>query len=196
MFNIKVTIPGCPSGSVKDQGKYNSISKFLPNAGNIWKNCQFFINEEIEQPDYWVIIDNLNDKRESVNIDKNKIFFLSAEVPFVTSYFDDEIYLSQFYHIYSPHAIYHHDNHVSALPFLPFMIDAEYNKNVFCYNHNFNYDSLLVANKIKKSKLLSIIASNKGSNHHNMTEFHKIRYYFAQKLKEHFKDKIDLYGYG
>lgn len=196
MLKIKVTIAGCPSTSIKQDISLTSISKFLPEKGNTWKNSKFFVNEEISDPDYWIIIDDINGNYEVSNIHKERIFFLTAEVPFVTSYFDDQQYLSQFYKIYSAHAIYNHDNNISSLPFLPFMINAKYGESVFAYDIEFNYDKMLVRNELKKTKTLSIIASNKGSKAHNMTEFHKIRYHFAQRLKEHFKDKIDLYGYG
>lgn len=187
MLKIKVTIPNCPSGAV---------AKFLPKGGDMWHNCQFFVNQEVDNPDYWLVIDDLNSQKEITNIDSNRVFFLSAELPFVTSYFNDQEYLSQFSKIYSPHAIYHHHNNITALPFLPFMINSVYGQSVFTDDRKYNYDKLLNNNGIKKTKTLSIIASNKGSSQHNMTEFHKIRYHFAQRLKDHFKDKIDLFGYG
>ena len=192
MLKIKISIPNCPPTNIIDDNGKNSISKFLPEGKNIYNGCEFYVNEDIEEADYWFVIDNINLDEEKVRVAEDKIYFLSAEVPFVTNYFDDQNFLEQFAKIYSPHAIYHHNDTESTLPFLPFMIDAKYGETIFKDSEEFNYDKLLKNNSIKKTKNLSIIASNKGSNVHNMTEFHKARYYFAKKLKEHFKDRIDL----
>lgn len=196
MLKVKISGAGYPSTLIKDKNGFSSISKFLPNGKNIWKNCQFFINEEIENPDYWIIIDDINHKIESTKISRDKVFFLAAETPFITSYFDDTKFLSQFSKIFSPHAIYNHNNHHASLPFQLFMINAAHGLSIFEYDPIFNYDKLLQNNEINKTKTLSVIASNKGSSSYHFTEFHKIRYLFAQKLKEYFKDKLDLYGFG
>ncbi len=195
MLKIRISISGCPSTAIKDKNGFSVISKFLPNSGNVWQDCQFFINEEIENPDYWLVIDNINGAQESAFINPNRVFFLSAEVPFVTSYFDDEKFLSKFCKTFSAHAIFNQNNFTS-LPFLPFMINAKHGYSVMNYDPKFNYDQMLGNDEVKKTKTISIIASNKGSKTNKLTEFHKIRYFFAQKLKEHFKDKIDLFGYG
>ncbi len=195
MLKIKISSAGCPSTSIKDQNGFTSISKFLPNSSDIWQDCQFFINEEVKNPDYWVIIDNIDFNQESALINPERIFFLTAEVPFVTSYFNDDQFLDQFHKIFSQHAIFR-QNSLPALPFLPFMINAQHGKSVMNYDSEFNYDQMLQNNRIQKTKTISIIASNKGSQAHKLTDFHQIRYLFAHKLKEHFKDKVDLFGYG
>ena len=110
VLKVKISCAGFPSTSIKNEKGFSSISKFLPNNRNRWENCEFFINEDIENPDFWLIIDNIESDQEECFIQKNKVFFLSAEVPFVTSYFDDGDFLNQFYKIFSSHPIYNHNN--------------------------------------------------------------------------------------
>ncbi len=195
LIKIKISVAGVPSTSIKTHNNLTSISKFLPNSGSVWQNCEFFVNEQIENPDYWIIIDDIESAQESVFINPKRVFFLTAEVPFVTSYFDDQKFLSQFEKTFSPHAIFSQNNFVS-LPFLPFMINTVHGESVFNADSCFNYDHMLQNNDVLKTKTISMIASNKGSSSHKMTEFHQTRYFFALKLKEYFKDKIDLFGYG
>jgi len=194
LLKIKISSSVYPSTKIKDERGFNCLSKYLPEGKNIWSDCEFYVNEEVENPDFWFVIDDIEGE-ESCYIGRDRVIFLSAEVPFVTSYFEDDMFLDQFSKIYSPHAIYNHTN-VAALPFLPTMIDATYGKSVFGYNEGYSYDDLLVQNEIKKTKTISVIASRKGSPQDLFSEFHQIRFNFANKLKEHFKDKIDLYGYG
>lgn len=194
MKKVKLSIAGCPANNQLNSDGFSSISKFLPQGKNELSSFQFFVNQDVVDPDYWFVIDEL-ENIETANITKDRVFFLTAEVPFVTSYFNDDEFLSQFAQIYSPHAIYKHDNNL-ALPFLPFMINAAHGDSIMRYDEEFNYDRMKETNHYQKSKTISVFASSKGSNANFMTEFHQIRYNFALKLKEHFKDKIDLFGYG
>ena len=194
MKKVKLSISGCPANNQLNEEGFSSISKFLPEGKNYLAGYEFYINQEVAEPDFWFVIDELNDI-EQATISKDKVFFLTAEVPFVTSYFSDEEFLSQFHKIYSPHAIYNHDNNL-ALPFLPYMINAAHGESIMRYDPEFNYDIMKQTDSYEKTKNISLFASNKGSHKNFMTQFHQIRYNFALRLKEHFKDKIDLYGYG
>ncbi|MDC0857710.1 hypothetical protein OAP83_03235, partial [Rickettsiales bacterium] len=97
MIKVKISIPGCASNIESEK---SSISKFIPQSKNYLGNYQFFINQDLENPEYWFIIDDVVNGKESCTIDKNKIFFLSAEVPFVTQYFQEQKFLNQFAKIF------------------------------------------------------------------------------------------------
>ena len=196
MLKIKVSCNGYPSTTIKDEQGFTSISKFLPQGKNIWKGCQFFVNEDVKDPDYWIVIDDIGKDKEFATIRKDRVFFCTDEVPFVTFYFDDTKFLDQFYKVISPHPVYNHNNVESALSLTPITINTVYGESLFKYDPVYNYDNMIAQDRVEKTKTLSIIASSKGAQGNNMTDFHKIRYHFAQRLKEHFKDKIDLYGYG
>ena len=196
MKKVKISVNSDISTLNRDQNDFTCLSKFLPLGGDVIGDCRFFVNQHVENPDYWLVIDDVCGLKDSAIIEKDRVFFLTAEVPFVTNYFDDKKFLSQFAKIVSCHAIFNHDNVQSDLPFLSFMINAVYGKDVNEYDDEFNYDKMLEKNFYEKTRNISIIASHKGSVDGKMTEFHKIRYHFANKLKDHFKDKIDFYGYG
>ena len=69
------------------------------------------------------------------------------------------------------------------------------NKYYFHQGHNWfvgkNYDELINKILIPKTKKLSVIVSNK-----QFTDGHKKRFDFVMKLKDHFKDDLDLFGRG
>ncbi len=58
-------------------------------------------------------------------------------------------------------------------------------------DHTKNYDGLKSGPTPKKTKLISIIASSKSN-----TPGHVKRYEFTTKLKEHYGDKLDVFGFG
>jgi hypothetical protein len=192
MIKIKISIPGCLP-NIKN--KNSSISKFIPNSTNSIGDYHFFANQNIEEADYWFIIDDIINEKESCKVDKNNIYFLSAEVPFVTKYFDDKAFLSQFSKSFSPHCISDTKN-ITSLPFLPFMINSNYGSSVWQYDAKYNYDYLKNLETVEKTKNISLIFSDKGSNSQKMTYFHEARYNFCIALKNYFKDKIDIFGAG
>jgi hypothetical protein len=112
---------------------------------------------------------------------KENIFFGTAEVPYIINYRDKTQFLSQFAKVFSCHAIYNHPNVFAELPFAPFVSPCFYGGLELTFKELQNFS-------VKKTKTLSIISSAK-----QYTEFHNIRYDFACALKEHFKDKIDLF---
>ncbi len=57
--------------------------------------------------------------------------------------------------------------------------------------NNFNLDDMLLDSVPKKIKKCSIVVSSKV-----MTDGHKNRLIFLDKLKNYFKDEIDIYGFG
>ena len=57
-----------------------SIYNFTNSKDNIYNNKKFFINTEVEEPDYWFIIENTySAKKEKVNINKDNIIFLGSD---------------------------------------------------------------------------------------------------------------------
>lgn len=189
-IKIKFTIPPSSSTTAHD---IRVIGKYLPSGNNIYKNCQFFLNEDIENPDYWVVVDGV-EKEESVTIDPNNLIFATAEVLLFAHYLSDssDKFLNQFHKILTSHNIYR-DNVEQSLPLQPWMIDAEYGKPLFRdsdLDHKF-----LSSSHPPKTKTMSIFCSSKGrleSDHDN----HRIRYHFVMKLKDRFKDKLDIFGDG
>lgn len=167
------------------------VSQFLGNCENHYKNCKLYINSDIQEADYWIITDNIGQIDNKCKIDSRNIFFCTAELPYITSYKSklDSTFLQQFSKIFTCHDIYL-DNTVASLPFLPWMINAKYHKDIFSQSErDYNYFSNLKI--LDKTKTLSVFCSNKAMNEHQ-----ELRLRFVIKIKEYFKDKLDWFGGG
>lgn len=169
MIKIKLTIPG------DSQLDRENILKQTPNMSGIFEDFQFFINEKIEEYDYWVIFEGLP-KEESIYCPKENILFLTAEPSSVKNY--NKKFLNQF-----PKIITSQDR-IKTL-------GTYYVSSGQSWRTKKSYDELYNHNDVKKSKIISIITSNK-----TFTPGHKKRLEFCLKLKKYFGDKIDIYGRG
>ena len=186
---IKLTIPGTKSKTPDSI----ALGKYLPSLSSSYRNCQFFLNDEVTNPDYWFIMDESLDT-EKYNIDPANVFFISAESMLIADYVSpgSELFLGQFGGVFSPHFIYL-DKTEYTLPFQCWTVDAGYHTGFFD-SSDLNY-GFMSRNSPPKTKVLSIFCSSKGrsiSDHEN----HRVRYRFVTKLKDHFKDKLDIFGNG
>lgn len=182
MFKIKLTMPGQPRNI--------DIFQFTGSLNNKYKNCEFFINTDEKEVDYWFIFEDLPEGGETSFIDSKNIFFLTAETAYPIDWYNEKYYdlfFSQFYEIYTCHPLLR-DNIKSSIPFLPWMINSNHNTIFNPHKRNLNFFRNLVINKQKK---ISVICSNQ-----NWQPSHKLRYNFVKKLKEYFGDTLDWYGNG
>ena len=55
MIKVKIS---CGTTSLAAPDHSNPlINKFLPNRGNVWKNCEFYFNDAaITEADYWIVV--------------------------------------------------------------------------------------------------------------------------------------------
>jgi len=130
---------------------------------------------ENNEYDFYVFIEGLNID-EKVFYSNNNIIFFSQEPPSVKTYNND--FLNQFSAVITCHNDMLHSGKVITQQCMPWWI-------------NKTYDELKTIKTYEKTKLISIITSDKL-----ITDGHKKRNEFALKLKEHFGDKIDLFGRG
>jgi hypothetical protein len=148
----------------------------LPKNSPVFKNYHFFINEEVEDCDYWFVYNFLNNKSEKVFCPKENIILIAPEPEHVQKYYTS--YLAQFNTVISNQQCINHKNNIIYQTGAPWFV-------------NKTYDELSAIENVQKNKAISIITSNKA-----FTKSHKLRLDFALKLKEYFKDKIDLFGRG
>jgi len=184
MLKIKLSIPGAL--------EHINISQFTGNLLNEHMNCRFYINNNVEDPDFWFIIEEPHENDKFCNIDKTRVVLLTAEVAHQPGYYNSQkakLFLNQFAEIYTCYEIYR-DNVTSDLPFLPWMINANHGNSIYADNqkNKIYFENLL---SLDKPKTLSVICSNV-----TWTEFHLKRILFVKELKRHFKDKLDWYGNG
>lgn len=185
MLNIKISV----GWNMPFKSDAMSIYNFTNTKDNIYNNKKFYINSEIEDPDYWFIVENTNSRKiEKVKINKENIFFLGSETRYEPSYFlldSKQDFLSQFHTIYSPNYL-NLKNSINEPAFLNWKLRGD------PFENNFNDSDIDFYENFypKKTKLLSVYCTGKQIN-----EVHKVRLDFVKKLKKEFGDELDWYGY-
>lgn len=169
-------------------GNNLSIYNFTNSEDNIYNNKKYYINAEIEDPDYWFILENTRkNSSERVHVPQGNVYFLNSETRYEPSYFmrpSKENFLKQFSKVYSPNFI-NLKNVVNTPPFLMWRLrgdpfdDFHKNADVEFYK---NYSP-------EKKFLISVYCTNK-----QITEIQKVRLDFVRKLKDILGDDLHWYG--
>lgn len=141
----------------------------------IWGDYHFYVNKDVDECDYWIVCDGLL-KTESTRCSKENTVLITWEPSTIKTY--SKKFINQFATVITCQKEIEHKNIIYSQQAHPWFVGK-------------NYDELTNSPQIEKTKLISIITSNK-----RFTEMHRRRHDFALKLKEHFKDEIDLYGRG
>lgn len=174
MFRVKITtnFPEQP------------IIRQSPGGQGVWGEYRFFINQEIDECDFWVVYEGLT-KSESTKCPQGNIIFITGEPPSIKEY--QSGFLHQFNTVVTSHPDIKHPDVIYSQQALPWHI------GMFQEDRLLGYDSLkaLDYNTFNKTDLISVIVSNK-----NWTEGHVLRLEFVQKLKEHFGSRLEVFGRG
>lgn len=195
-MNIKIKI-SCSDTSLPNGDTNPMINKFLPNWSNLWKNCQFYWNDDaIQEADYWIIIGNINNDQESCLCPPENVIFMALEPPSITRYDRIADFINQFYRVYLSHENVKHLRAYKCKPALNWWVDAGHPiKTGEEFNNwrgsGLGYDDFKKIQKYNKTKLISVFCSDKI-----FSPGHKARYNFCKKAKEHFKDRLDWFGSG
>lgn len=161
-----------------------------PDAKGIWENFIFYINQDIEECDYWVILDSLN-KTETTKCRKENVILITGEPESVKKY--SRFFINQFSKIITCHRNLKHENVTYSQQGLPWMAGAKYLKKEKKWDSNsfMSYNDFSSADNTIKSKELSIIVSNK-----TFTPGHEQRITFLTRLKEALGDRMEIFGRG
>ena len=62
MYKIKVSLPN-------EKNNLN-IKDFVDNENNTYKNFKFYVNEDIEEVDYWFVVENVVQNHEETKVNK------------------------------------------------------------------------------------------------------------------------------
>lgn len=149
---------------------------------------QFFIDEEIESPDFWVIQGKGVRKPQTYHVAPENTLLLSTEPKTVLVY--PKRYIKQFGKVCTNQLQTRHKNMVFGPAILPWYIGYTEDKDEKC-TFTLSYDSLVDMPTPKKTKLISVITSNKA-----FTQGHLDRIEFVEKLKARYGDKVDVFGRG
>lgn len=185
MYKVKLSI-------ALDNEKCN---RQLPEGGFVWKGYEFVINQPCDKVEFWVVYSKGNRQEEACKVAPENTLFITGEPDSVYHY--SQGFVKQFGKVLSCQKGLKHKNLVPSQPAQPWHIgkqtirDRETGKeSQESVEYTQNYDSLKVSAP-EKTKLMSIITSNKA-----FTKGHRERIAFVMKLKEHYGDKLDLFGWG
>lgn len=152
-----------------------------PHGISTWSNCDFFINKEIDECDLWVVYGGL-EKVETTTCPH--IVFVTNEPPGVKTY--DKKFLRQFDAVITCAQKISHPHVIFAQQALPWWVGHNTRDDRL---NSKTYDELKSIQKIPKSKLISVITSNK-----TLTKGHRERLVFVQTLQKEFGDTLDVFG--
>ena len=149
---------------------------------------RFYINEEIEDPDFWVVQGKGIRKTESCLVAPQNTIFLTTEPRSVLVY--PQKYTRQFGLVCSCQEQIKHSNVVYGPAVLPWFVGYAEDSEGKC-SVSLDCNQLTNAPTPEKTKLISVITSNKA-----FTQGHLDRIRFVEKLKMYYGDKIDIFGRG
>jgi hypothetical protein len=154
-----------------------------PNNDGHWDNCIFVHDQNTKECGYWLVYENIT-KTETTLCPKQNTILIIAEPPTKKYHYK---FLKQFSTVISCQNNLPHPNVIESHPSLPWMIG--YNFIEGSKKFSFGYKQLSSIRNIKKSKVASVICSEK-----TIQKGHKKRLEFVRKLKEVFGEKIDFFG--
>lgn len=149
---------------------------------------RFYINEEVEEPDFWIVQGKGARKAEKCKVAPENTILLSTEPESVLRF--PRQYTRQFGMIHTSQTCVHHPHVVLGPPVLPWFFGF---KKVAegKFDFSLDYDKLKNSPTPPKTKLISVISSNKA-----FTEGHIDRIAFVSKLKLYYGDVVDVFGRG
>jgi hypothetical protein len=152
-----------------------------PGSKGIWKNLHFQINDREGPADFLVVFGSGHDLIKE-KISKENTLFIGSEPPAIKTY--PESYLTQF------------DSAICSDPeaMQPKLKLSQQGYPWFCglgSDRIKTYDEYKAEKTIPKTKLISVVCSNKQTK-----PGHKKRFEFVKRLKEVFGDDLDIYGSG
>lgn len=153
----------------------------------LWGNCRFFVNQDIEDCDWWVVYDGLL-KHEKAQCPPENTILITGDPPGIRKY--DKKFLRQFATILTCHRGIKHPNVIYTQQGMPWHV-GRLVRDDNSVSFSKDYGELKAIKRINKDKLISVISSNKTN-----TEGHRKRLDFVKRLSGHFGSKLDVFGRG
>lgn len=153
------------------------IFRQTPSFSGIWGDYKFIIDPNLKECDFWVVYTEYGLVKEKCICDKENILFIPGE-----GYNTSNKYPTKFL-----------DQFSKILTVQRQLVGkkVKYGQNGNPWFIEKNYDELLKLKPPTKTKIISVISSNKS-----FTDGHQKRVEFVKKLKVYFGEKIDVYGRG
>lgn len=165
-----------------------NLMRQTPGSQGIWNNCEFYINGDTKECDWWVVFDGVLKEQTAICYPNNTIL-ITGEPPSTKRYKKE--FVRQFNTVITVQEKIKAPN-VINLQLLSWLVGAHYSviKNKFDVFTK-GYDELKQMADVPKTKLISVISSSKTT-----TRGHRQRLKFIEILKEHFKERLDVFGSG
>jgi len=164
-----------------------------PGGLGVWGDCQFFVNQEIDQCDYWVVLEGIERAETCICPPGNLIFITHEPTPvryYKRSFVDQfSLLLTEQRWIRPRRVVYRQQ----ALPWHA-GVRRKHGQGGSALERDearFSYDDFKHMRDIPKTRHLSVICSARTE-----TAGHRSRIEFVHRLKEHFKDRLDWFGKG
>ena len=158
-----------------------------PGGKGIWGDCEFILDSDLEECDYWFVYENLK-KSETTLCPRSNVIFITGEPPEVRHY--NPFFLRQFAKVLTAQPIILHRNVVHTQTGLPWYVGVRYIKaeRRWDSHHSRTYDILKSEKTVKKTKTMSVVTSDKVA-----IKGHRKRLEFVQKLERRFGNEIDVF---
>lgn len=182
MYKVKLTPYRKRLGTIYDRQTANHSLTSLDGR------YRFYVNEDCPDPDFWVVQGKGAREAETCMVAPENTIVLTTEPQSVLIY--PQQYLDQFGVVCTCQEETKHPGVHFGPAILPWFIGFKTNAQGEVVS-TLDYDQLKSMPRIEKTKLLSVITSNKA-----FTQGHIDRMRFVQKLKEHYGDQLDIFGRG
>ena len=164
------------------------IARQTPQNSGVWSNCQFLVDQEVDECDFWVVYEGLL-RDEKTLCPKQNTIFITGEPPSTRKY--DPRFLGQFAVIITCHADLKHPNMIFTQQGFPWHVGRRVVQDADTFPFTLDYDRLKAIDHFQKDKLISVISSAQLD-----TRGHKRRLSFVQMLGNHYDSGLDIFGRG
>ncbi len=169
------------------------IARQTPGGLARWDDTVFLINVNVEECDGWVVLNDLRFDHERTICPPERTLLINTEPPTQGTY--PRRFVSQFNTVAtSGGSSFQHPNIHETFPPVPWYLGINLKRHHVPTNKEsftLDYDILKRLNPPKKTKLLSVICTNKV-----FTDGHRRRIEFVRRLMAYFGSEIDVFGEG
>jgi hypothetical protein len=170
-----------------ETNQFPSLFRQTPNSNGVWKDIQFCINEGPEPCDFLVVFAGQKGIiQEPIN--KANTLFIAGEPPAIKRH--PKAYLAQFGSVICSDPELSLTNKQLYQQGYPWFCGIRFSDSGEKQTVK-TYDDFKKDSRIEKTKLLSVVCSDKCSK-----PGHRKRFEFVKQLKEAFGDELDLFGTG
>lgn len=158
-----------------------------PGGLGEWGNCRFVVNQEIEECDFWVVLDGLT-RADTTRCDRSNTLLVTCEPPDVKTY--PSAFVRQFCTVLTSHRELEHSHVVFGQQGLPWMFGGHLEPTSLTWSQFMSFEE--IENYLpEKHRLASIVASKNKA-----TSGHVIRDRFIDEVKRSLGDRVDVFGLG